>query len=93
MGQSGPGSNDNEEVLNIPQRPRTRASLLDGLVSCPGHSLERRDAINIFYSLRQLSCIALVLLSLTLFFHQENTVKITKNGNLKVPYLGNMKYE
>ena len=29
LGQSGPGSNDNEVALHIPQRSGTKASLLD----------------------------------------------------------------
>ena len=39
-GQSGPGSNANEEVLRIPQSPSiARTSPSDCLVSYPGHSL------------------------------------------------------
>ena len=40
LGQSGPGSNGNEGVHNIPQSSRIRASPSDSLVSYPGHSLE-----------------------------------------------------
>ena len=37
-GQSGPGSNSNEEVLHIPQSPRiTGTSTSDCLVSYTGH--------------------------------------------------------
>ena len=39
--QSGPGSNDNEGVLHIPQNSCiTGASSSDCLVSYPGHTLE-----------------------------------------------------
>ena len=42
MGQSGPGSNDNEGVLCIPQSSNiTGASPSDFLVSYPGHLLEK----------------------------------------------------
>ena len=37
-GQSGPGSNDNEGVLHIPQNSRTGASPSDGLRSYPEYS-------------------------------------------------------
>ena len=37
--QSGPGSNGNEGVLNIPQSSRTGVSSSNGLVSYPGDSL------------------------------------------------------
>ena len=37
LGQSGPGSNDNERLLHIPQNSRTGASLLDCLISYSGH--------------------------------------------------------
>ena len=41
-GQSGPGSNGNEEVLHIPQSLIiTGTSLSNCLMSYPGHSLER----------------------------------------------------
>ena len=40
-GQSGPGSDGDEEVLCIPQSfSITKASSSDGLVSYPGHSFE-----------------------------------------------------
>ena len=39
-GQSGPGSNGNEEAFHIPHRSRTRASPSDSLVSYQGHLLE-----------------------------------------------------
>ena len=39
LGQSGPGSNDNEELLHILQSSNTGASSSDGLVSYLGHSL------------------------------------------------------
>ena len=39
QGQSGLGSNGNEEVLHIPQSSRTRASPSDDLVSYPDHLL------------------------------------------------------
>ena len=35
--QNGPGSNDNEGVLQIPNSFKTEASLEDGLMSYPGH--------------------------------------------------------
>ena len=38
-GQSWPGSNDNEQVLHIPQSSRAKASPSDGLVSYARHSL------------------------------------------------------
>ena len=42
-GQSGPGSDGNEEVLHIPQSSRiTRTSPSDGLMSYPGHLLGGR---------------------------------------------------
>ena len=40
-GQSGPGSDSNERVLQIPRSSRVRASPSDGLMSYPGHSLRR----------------------------------------------------
>ena len=39
LGQNGFCSNANEEILRILQSSRTRASLLDDLVSYPGYSL------------------------------------------------------
>ena len=39
-GQSGPGSNNNEGVLHIPQSSRTGASISDNLVLYLGFSLE-----------------------------------------------------
>ena len=39
LGQSGPGSNDDEGVLHITQSFRIGASTSDGLLSYPGHSL------------------------------------------------------
>ena len=38
-GQSGPGSNSNEEVLHVSQISKAGASPSDNLVSYPGHSL------------------------------------------------------
>ena len=39
-GQSGPGSNGNEEVIRIPQSPSiTGTSPSDSFVSYPGHSM------------------------------------------------------
>ena len=56
-GQSGPGSNENKEVLRIPQNSSiTEASPSDSLVSFLGLSLSEgvlllcRDAISIFKS-------------------------------------------
>ena len=40
QGQNGPGSNDNEKVLHIPQSSRTGASLSDCFVLHPRHLLE-----------------------------------------------------
>ena len=37
--QSGPGGNDNEEVLYIPQISKTGTSPSGDLMSLPGHSL------------------------------------------------------
>ena len=37
LSQSGSGSNENEEVLYIPQSSRTGASLSDDFISYPGH--------------------------------------------------------
>ena len=45
LDQSGPGSNDNEEVLHIPQSSRSGASPSDSLVSYPGHSLEEERGL------------------------------------------------
>ena len=39
LGQSGLGSNGNEEVLHISQSSKTGASPSDGLISYPGHLL------------------------------------------------------
>ena len=39
LGQSGPGSNGNEEVLHIPQSSKAEASSSDGLVLYSGHFL------------------------------------------------------
>ena len=55
LGQSGPGSNENEGVLHIPQSSRTGASPSNGLVSYPEHSLgvnllNWRAAFGVFYS-------------------------------------------
>ena len=56
LGQSGPGSNGNEEVFHIHQRSRTGASLSDDLVSQLGHlrrgdlTILFRDAVGIFYN-------------------------------------------
>ena len=56
LGQSGPGSDANEEVLRIPQSSSiTRTSPSDCLVSYPGlHSEEvlpfSREAVGVFYS-------------------------------------------
>ena len=56
LGQYGPGSNGNEEVLCIPQSPSiTGTSPSDCLVSYTGHSLRGvlppcKGAIAIFYS-------------------------------------------
>ena len=56
-GQSRPGSNGNKGVFHIPQSPSiTGTSLLDCLVSYPGHTLEGgvlplcRGAVGVFYS-------------------------------------------
>ena len=54
-GQSGPGSNDNEGVLCIPQSSSiSGTSSLDCLVSYTGHSLGVlplcREAVSVFYS-------------------------------------------
>ena len=54
MGQNGPGSNDNEEVLHIPQIFKAEALPSDSLISYPGHSLVRglslcRDAVSVFH--------------------------------------------
>ena len=63
LGQSGPKSNGNEEVLYIPQSSKTEASPSDGLVSYPGHLLVGvvlllyRNAVGIFYCPIQLDCI------------------------------------
>ena len=54
-GQSGPGSDGNEEILCIPPKSSiTGVSPLDCLVSYPGHPLESvlpfcRDAVGVFY--------------------------------------------
>ena len=47
--QSGPGRNDNEEVLHIPQISKAGASLSDSLMPCWGLLLYR-DAVGLFYS-------------------------------------------
>ena len=39
-GQSGPGNNDNEGILDNPQFSKAGALLSDGLMSYPWHSLE-----------------------------------------------------
>ena len=47
-GQSGPGSNDSERVLHIPQSSRTGTSPSDGLVSYSGYLVcvaECRDVV------------------------------------------------
>ena len=43
MGQSGPESNGNEGVLNIPQSSMTGASLSNGLVSYPEQLVGRES--------------------------------------------------
>ena len=60
-GHSRAASNDNEDILHIPQSSWNGASLSDGFVSYPGHFLRVgvlpicRDAVGIFYSLRWLA--------------------------------------
>ena len=57
LGQSGPGRNDNEGVLRIPQSPSiTGASPSDCLVSYTGHSWGGAypTAVGVFYSPNQL---------------------------------------
>ena len=55
-GQSGPGSNGNEGILQIPQNSTTGILPLDCLVSYPGYLLKVRvlplcrEAISVFYS-------------------------------------------
>ena len=39
LGQSGPGNNDNKEILYFPLSSRAGASPLDHLMSYTGHSL------------------------------------------------------
>ena len=49
--QCGPGSDDNEGVLCIPQSSSiTGTSPWDCLVSYPGHPLAERRAVDVFYS-------------------------------------------
>ena len=61
-GQSGPGSNGNEEVLCIPQCSSvTDASPSDCLMSYQGHSLGGglplcKDTVGVFYSTHWLGC-------------------------------------
>ena len=56
LGQSGPGSDDNEGVLRIPQSSTIAGtSTSDCLVSYPGHSLGGvlplcKGAVSVFYS-------------------------------------------
>ena len=55
LGQNGPGSNDNEGVLHIPQISKTDASPSDGLVSYPEYLLGKsypccRDAAVLFHA-------------------------------------------
>ena len=56
LGQCGPGSSDNEEILRIPQSSGTTgATPSDCLMSLSGHSLGGvlplcRDAVSVFYS-------------------------------------------
>ena len=58
--QGGPGSDSNEWVLCIPQRPSiTEAPASYCLVSYPEHLVEKvlslcRDAVGVFYSLSRL---------------------------------------
>ena len=67
-GQSGPGSNDNEGILYIPQISKTRSSPSDGLMSYEEHSfgggsavlLLCWDTVSVFYSPSQLGCYSLV---------------------------------
>ena len=54
-GQSGPGSNGNEGVLNVPQSSKTRASPLYCLMSYQEYSLGEvlplcRNAVDVFFS-------------------------------------------
>ena len=63
-GQSGPGSNDNEGVLNIPQISKARVLWSDGLMLYPRHLLGEwgilpfcRDAVGVFYSPSWLGCL------------------------------------
>ena len=68
LGQSGPGSNGNEEVLHIPQSSSiTRTSPSDCIVSYPGHSLgggglpHCREAVHVFYNSPSLSPLGKVI--------------------------------
>ena len=61
LSQSGPGSDDNEGVIRIPQSSSiTGISPSDCLVSYPGHSLAGsvlplcREAVSVFYVPKQL---------------------------------------
>ena len=48
-GQSGPGSNGNEEVLRIPQSSSiTEASLSDCLMSYPGQSYPSAEMLSVY---------------------------------------------
>ena len=58
-GQSGPGSNDNEGALRIPQISKAGALPSDCLMSYPGYSSARalplyKDAVGVFYRLGRL---------------------------------------
>ena len=63
LGQRGPGSDGNKEILHIPQSSRTKVSPSDGLMSYPWHLLVlggvlplSRDAVGVFYSSSWLGC-------------------------------------
>ena len=59
---SGPGSNDNVEVLHIPQSSRTGGAPSDVLVSYPRHAMGEgilpfcRDSVSVFYSPSRPGC-------------------------------------
>ena len=62
--QSGPGTNSNEWALHIPQSSRTGASLSDGLVLYPGHSLGGSylfAEMQLAYSIAPANCVGQLL--------------------------------
>ena len=80
LGQSGPGSVDNEGVLHIPQRSSITGVLpSDCLMSYPGPSPLRRDTNAIFCNPGRLSCYILHFTTLDFFLYYQAALTLAAN--------------